>query len=69
MWINFLDNLGIKGNNFPDSYFESSLVYVESPDNFDFLKKYLQNLNYRFEVVDLGQFGPSDYNMYQLELN
>jgi hypothetical protein len=68
MWINFLKELGIDGNNFPDSYFDSNLVYVESPENFEFLKKYLNNLNYKFEVTDLGQFGPSDYNMYKLKL-
>jgi hypothetical protein len=68
MWINFMSELGIDGNNFPDSYFDPTLVYVESADNFEFLKKYLNNLDYRYEVTDLGQFGPSDYNMYKLKL-
>jgi len=68
LWINFLETKKIDGSNFPDSYFEESLIYVESPENFESLKRYLINSGYKFEVKELGLFGPSDYYMYKFNL-
>lgn len=69
LWINFLNSKKIDGNNFPDSYFNESLIYVESPENFESLKLYLINSGYKFKVDELGPFGPSDYYMYKFNLN
>ena len=68
LWINFLETKKIDGSNFPESYFEESLIYVESPENFESLKRYLINSGYKFEVKELGLFGPSDYYMYKFNL-
>ncbi len=69
LWINFLKSKKIDGNNFPDSYFNESLIYVESPENFESVKLYLINSGYKFKVDELGPFGPSDYYMYKFNLN
>lgn len=66
IWMNYLDSLGINGSNFPKEYFNKSILIVDNPEKIIDLEKYLLNRNFDFKIKSLGDFGDSDFQIYQL---